>query len=327
MRCKICGNESGNTTYLVREMMFGLREVFDYSACAGCGCLQLDSIPCDMSKYYPSNYYAFEKNEIFAEQRLDNPCIRFLRKARTSYMLTDRGFIGKLLAVYHPAQEKLSEYIGILKHCQANLGSEIVDVGCGSGKLIAELAWYGFKNVSGVDLYAPDIELPLAGVRMYKGDVFSLGGQFDIVLLNHSFEHMPEPLAVLQHIEKILKDTASAIIRIPIASSYAWQHYRSNWVQIDAPRHLFLHSLKSIELLVSKTNLKIREIVFDSTEFQFWGSQQYQRDIPLWDERSFRVDPKKSIFADKDIKEFKEKAKKLNQQKMGDQACIFLAKN
>jgi len=61
--------------------------------------------------------------------------------------------------------------------------------------------------------------------------------------------------------------------------------------------------------------LVIQDVIFDSTEFQFWGSKQYKRDIPLMAENSYSVDPKKSIFIKKQMKESKKMAKELNMNK------------
>ena len=95
-----------------------------------------------------------------------------------------------------------------------------------------------------------------------------------------------------------------------------------DWVAIDAPRHFFLHSLKSIEMLATEAQLTIREIVCDFEELHYWGSEQYRRDIPLFDERSVCVNPSKSIFSKKDIKSFEERA-----ELVGGQISVFLAKS
>src|SRR5438552_2773502 len=58
MLCRIC-NSICNETYLIREMMFGLREVFTYVRCPHCRCLQIEHVPDDMAPYYPETYYSF----------------------------------------------------------------------------------------------------------------------------------------------------------------------------------------------------------------------------------------------------------------------------
>ena len=80
-------------------------------------------------------------------------------------------------------------------------------------------------------------------------------------------------------------------------------------------------------MLAENTKFKISEIVYDSDEFQFWGSQQYLKGIPLMAENSYGRNPAKSIFSQEEIKNFKEKAHKLNSDSRGDQAVVFLVKN
>jgi len=53
LTCKICGNKENNTEYTAREMMFGFRDEFNYFQCNNCQCLQIESFPENISKYYP----------------------------------------------------------------------------------------------------------------------------------------------------------------------------------------------------------------------------------------------------------------------------------
>ncbi|MBF0214356.1 MAG: hypothetical protein HQM00_12500, partial [Magnetococcales bacterium] len=50
--CPICAQSRGHTRHTPREMMFGLREPFDYWQCGGCGLLWIDRIPEDLARYY-----------------------------------------------------------------------------------------------------------------------------------------------------------------------------------------------------------------------------------------------------------------------------------
>jgi hypothetical protein len=81
-----------------------------------------------------------------------------------------------------------------------------------------------------------------------------------------------------------------------------------------------------MELLVNKTNLKIDDIIWDSTSFQFWGSEQYLKNIPLRSGLSYADNQNKSIFSPNQIQEFEVKAKELNRNKCGDQAAFFISK-
>ena len=116
------------------------------------------------------------------------------------------------------------------------------------------------------------------------------------------------------------------MIRVPTVTSWAWRSYGVDWVQLDAPRHLFLHSLQSMNTLAEQQGFKLENVVYDSFAFQQWGSEQYKKDIALHDENSYAVSPEKSPFSSADIREFEEHSKKLNESKSGDQAAFYLRK-
>jgi hypothetical protein len=107
------------------------------------------------------------------------------------------------------------------------------------------------------------------------------------------------------------------VIRIPVASGWAWTHYGKDWVQLDAPRHLFLHTPRSIELLAHSAGLILENIRFDSTHFQFSGSEGYQKGILLKDQHS--PNPLKLL-------RMKFQAAALNRKGLGDQAAFLLRK-
>lgn len=97
-----------------------------------------------------------------------------------------------------------------------------------------------------------------------------------------------------------------------------------HWVQLDAPRHYFLHSIESMRILSNKAGFELCEIIYDSTAFQFLGSEQYLKDIPLKDDRSYGINPHNSIFTDEDIISFTNRADELNCANEGDQATFYL---
>jgi hypothetical protein len=77
-------------------------------------------------------------------------------------------------------------------------------------------------------------------------------------------------------------------------------------------------------LLAEKAGMKAADVVYDSTEFQFWGSEQYLRNIPLCSARSYGNNPAKSLFTRSDIRQFRKQAKRLNFEKQGDQAAFYV---
>jgi len=316
--CKICGNRAGNREYTAREMMFGLRHTFPYFECSECGCLQIATIPTDMTPYYPSAYYSFEPASTPSPSA---PTIKnHLRILRDRFVVTRRGILGKLLFGLYPREELLPFLVPV----RLRTSARILDVGSGSGLLLLQLRGLGFKRLLGVDPFIDrDIHYD-SGVTVRKATLSGISGKWDLIMFHHSFEHIGEPLETLRHCASLLAPGGCCLLRIPTVSSYAWQHYRTNWVQLDAPRHFFLYSTRALELLAGRAGLRIADVVYDSTAFQFWVSEQYIRDIPLVSGQSCLNRASSPIFSESDMLKFEEHARLLNARKEGDQAAFYL---
>ena len=317
MQCRICSNSENNTTYEVREMMLGLRDMHTYFQCGGCGCLQIAEVPENIQEYYPSgDYYSYD------EIKVETGFKKALITARDRYAATGHGVIGKFLQMRKP-HDKLPR----LQKANINTDSRILDVGCGAGHLLHSLKECGFKNISGIDPFnAKKIEYANGLVIEQKSIHEVAEDGWDFIMMNHSFEHVIDQHEVLAKIKQLLKPGGVCMIRVPKVSSWAWDHYGVNWVQLDAPRHLFLHSQKSMQTLADQSGLELHETVDDSFAFQYWGSEQYLKDIPLHDDRSYAVNPEASIFSEHKIDEYDIRSKALNAEQQGDQAAFYFHK-
>ena len=320
--CRICGNNENNTPYEVREMMLGLRDKHTYFECVDCGCLQLAKIPHNIQDYYPNeDYYSYD--EIKTSSGIKGALIRM----RDRYAATGDCLIGKLMQYFQP-HDKLPS----LRYTKVNLDSKILDVGCGTGHLLHSMKEAGFKNLLGIDPFnKQDIQynngLKIEQKSIHKLARQNLEGDWDLIMFNHSFEHVPDQQEVLEKTYQLLKPDGICMIRVPTVTSWAWRSYGVDWVQLDAPRHLFLHSLKSMHVLAKQMGFSLEEVIYDSFAFQSWGSIQYQQDIALNDKNSYAVNPEESPFTKTDIQEFDSLSKELNKSKSGDQAAFYLRKS
>ncbi|MGH2506899.1 MAG: class I SAM-dependent methyltransferase, partial [Ktedonobacteraceae bacterium] len=304
--------------YQIREMMFGYRDEFPYFECSQCGCLQIAKIPFDIAKYYPKKYYSFQLVDDHPRERAK----MLAKKLRCRYAVYGRGLIGRTIWRMFPSAVALKS----LRKLDIGESCRILDVGCGSGHLLYELHTAGFRNVLGIDPYIDRDIHYRNGVTILKRTIHEVGSGWDLVMFHHSFEHIADPLETLRHCSKILTLNGCCLIRIPTVSSYAWRRYGANWVQLDAPRHFFLYSISSLKILAARAGLRLHDVIYDSTEFQFWASEQYVQDIPLTSERSYLNNPSNSIFSSSQIECFWQQANLLNVQKDGDQAAFYLRK-
>lgn len=317
MDCTICGSEEIDDGLVAREMMMGLKEQFAYQQCLNCKSLQIKNVPENLEKYYSKNYYSLQDAEA------PNFIERIIKRFRDRYAVFEDTYVGKLIYNRYPKINLRS-----LSHLELHKDTRILDVGCGKGDLLHSLWNIGFENLTGVDPYISQDKYEInEDVKVIKKDIHQLNGQWDVIMMHHVFEHVANPREVLLSANELLPSGGICLIRTPVADSKAWETYRENWVQLDPPRHLYVHSTKSLACLAQETNFQLKDIIYDSTAFQFWGSIQYENDIPLQSEKSYAVNPEKSMFSAEDIEAFERRAKALNEQEKGDQAVFILQKN
>jgi len=315
MQCKICGHEAEHSVYQVPEMMLGKRDQHRYFQCNACQCLQITEVPDDLAAYYPDHYYSYEP------PRPAHPLKQTLVRWRDQYAVTGKPLLGQLLHMFMP-----NDKLATLKPLQLTTDARVLDVGCGAGLLLYALRELSFANLLGIDPFNPDTVRYPNGLVIEPRDIFAEQGQWDVIMFHHSFEHLSEQQATLQQAHHLLSEQGTVLLRVPTVSSYAWQHYGINWVQLDAPRHLFLHSVASIDALAAQTGFQVEQVVYDSNAFQFWGSEQYEKDIPLRSEQSWAENRANGLFSDKQIRQYERRAHELNAVNQGDQAAFYLKK-
>ena len=320
--CRICGEDKAAEWLYPREMMFGRRNHFTYFRCAMCECLQAAEVPIDLAEYYPKDYYSL--------QTLPDPSVpwwieqkrRWAFPYMTSHKLGWNNLWGSLLCQFKNGPP-YPGWLQFLAHATSHAGG-VLDVGCGSGMNLLSLRDCGFIRLRGVDPFIPKSISYKGDVRIDKCQLQEVKGKFGLIMFHHVFEHLENPLLALEQARQLLAPDGQILIRIPMSDSMPAKKYQENWVQLDAPRHITLNTRKSMDLAAKKTGMKIARVVYDSTEFQFWGSEQYLLDIPLMDKRSFQNNPPVKIFDDNIISSFIEQSKILNQKQQGDQAAFTL---
>lgn len=290
--------------------MFGSGGEFWYDRCGSCGGLQLREIPRKLSDFYPDDYYAFaavsgSSGGLRARIRLIRDALVFSGGRRVT------RWIEPLLS---PGMLQLR---GWLEKAGAGRDSRILDVGCGDGARLRRLRDQGFEQVFGVD---PFVDSPIVhGGRLLvqKGTLDDVTGEWDLIMFHHSLEHIADQRGTMEKVAELLAPGGCCLIRIPTVSSFAWEEFRERWVQLDAPRHLMLHSTRSLERLAGSVGLRIEAVVYDSTSFQFEGSELYRRDRPL-------SELSRSTYTRSERRAFAARAAALNAEGRGDQAAFYL---
>ena len=197
----------------------------------------------------------------------------------------------------------------------------ILDVGCGAGKFLCKLAQLGYTNLIGCDPFIENDIVYENGVHIYKKEIHEMTGQFDNIFLNDSFEHVTDPHEVMDSIKRLLAPNGIVQIKIPVYPNIAYDMFGTDWFQIDAPRHITLHSKESISALAAEHGLCIIKREYDSGADQIVRSHLYSIGIPLCEQTN---DVVYQHFSRETIDDIIESCKMANENEYGDHAVFYL---
>lgn len=300
--CVACGNGQANKTFKTNEKMFGLGGEFIYLECNACQSLQLVDIPLEFSMYYPADYYAF------GEMVKSGIIFKLMKRIRWK------------LFKHHIYLPNSPKYLSWLTALEAKEQHAIADIGCGNGQILYEFKCSGFKNLKGFDPYLSQ-EVALSGFSLNRKGLFDIEEKFDIITLHHSFEHMEDPRKVMSKLSDLLNPNGKLLIRLPVTDGEIWEKEGINWFQFDAPRHLFIPSVKAMNLIGQSAGLTLKNVVFDSTMYQFVITELYKRGKKFLGVNNWRAE-----FTAFQLKEFKKLAMVYNLNQKGDQVCLYFQK-
>ena len=278
-KCRICGEEGLFQSYLVKEMMKGTKDEFEYFVCPKCLCLQIAEIPSNLGDYYGNDYYSMsdikDRNTVFESPVVDS--------------------------------------------------TKILDVGCGNGGWLYEVAYSGHDNLYGCD---PFIEKDIHyGDRVFirKCDITDMDGDgtFDAVRMGDSFEHVTNPGEVLMKAARLIKDTGIIELILPTYPNIAFDLFETHWYQLDAPRHIFLHSIVSLQYLASQCGLEIAKYTYDSNNSQIIRSFFYSKGVSYNEMTNELI---LEYFDAAEIEKIDEMVEEANMKNMGDHMQVLLIK-
>ncbi len=138
----------------------------------------------------------------------------------------------------------------------------VLDVGCGFGETL------GYHVARGCDVYGVEADENIRrvadrfGYKVHVG-LFDAGlyeaDFFDYVTMDQVFEHVVDPLGVLEGVARILKPGGVVVMSFPNARGWGARVFGRRWINWHAPYHLHFYSDRSLELLASRSGLKLIE--------------------------------------------------------------------
>ena len=268
-RCRICQSQTGSI-YYAKERLIGLPEEFRYFHCLSCGCLQLDQEVKDLARFYRNGYGTVYPSALK----------QTLRTLMYSLSASRIKLLAKTMAVFTPGCNY--GLMRVLRKLPKDI--DILDVGCGSGRLLHSLRSLGFTGrLMGLDVFLEENQVFKNHVEIRRAELASFADatQFDVISLMHTFEHVANQEESLAAIRRLLKPGGLCVISIPIVGSAQWRRFGTQWVQLDPPRHFFLHTPESLRMLAERNGMKVSYSIRESSAFQFWGTALVRSGIPI----------------------------------------------
>ena len=202
---------------------------------------------------------------------------------------------------------------------------KILDVGCGSGRWLYEMAKQGCGNLYGCDpfierdiVYADRVHIRKCDITETEGD-----GTFDLIRMGDSLEHVINPQEVMHDANRLLKDGGQLWIKIPMFPNFLFDMFGTYWYQLDAPRHIFIPSVKTLKLLAENNGFEILRIEYKTTNGCMVRSFLYQHGITYRDQTE---EVRKKYFPDETISKVDEICQKEDANRYGDRVDIWMKK-
>ncbi len=153
-----------------------------------------------------------------------------------------------------------------------------LDIGCGRGLLLNKLKERGW-DPHGTELseeaaaYARDrLNLPVTTKTLE--DARFADNSFDLVILWHVLEHVPDPRSTLREVSRILKPGGTLLVAVPNFGSPEARMAGPGWFHLDVPRHLTHFTYRSLREALAGAGLQVDKASYISLEYDFFSFVQ-----------------------------------------------------
>ena len=307
----------------MKEMAKGTRDLFHFVICSDCESAYIMDFPENIAEYY-EGYYSFEDSGLTLEK------LWWKRTLVSFYatLIVQGGFSFLFRPFFRcpsPRQMRvLTPNLQAFLFVGAKSKARILDVGSGVGQFVKMMNRFCYGHALGIDPYLDESsEHPY--VR--RGDIQSVKGTYDVILFNHSLEHMTEPEAALKKCGELLSPGGTVVIHIPNVHSREFANFKQDWCWLHAPYHFAIPSRKGIELMAARCDLKVVDAIGTSRYDHYLYSDEYRRDISERDPNSVRRKLEDGTFDNAHWLPLSKLAYSLNKALAGDWVAYYLVRN
>jgi len=256
LRCAICGTDGERLYSGLTDRLFGAPGSWTMKRCKApaCGLLWLDPRPTeeDVGKAYRTYYtHQTASPRPTLPRRLYWSVRDSVLQRKLGYELSITPGPARLLAAVgrlHPGGHAALE-ASVMSLAAPAAGSNLLDVGCGSGQFLLRMRQLGWK-VRGVDTDPVAVEQATQqGIDVLLGDLskVNLGERFDVITLAHVIEHSHDPVDLLRRCLGLLNHRGRLVMTTPNTASWGHRTFREDWRGLEPPRHLHIFNPSNME--------------------------------------------------------------------------------
>ena len=170
---------------------------------------------------------------------------------------------------------------GLLRRRTEECGkiTRLLDLGCGDGNNLAWLRHYAVQ-VYGCDYNAVRLARARArfpDVALFLGDILDLpvnDGAFDVIFFNHVIEHIPDDVAALAAVKRILAPDGLLVLGTPNEGAWWWQlAYRRAPELLASTDHVHFYTANKIAEKMEAAGFDVAEI-----KHMGWGPPDWRID-------------------------------------------------
>lgn len=231
-RCANCGG-TAPLAFVAQDLNRRMtNEDFPYYRCASCGLVFLHPVPENLGRYYPSAYHEIPRSvdELLQRRRAESYKLEAVGAGRGRRLLE----IGPSFGAF-PALAK-----------EAGFDVQAIEMDEACCRFI--------NDVVGVPTqHTAEVKSALQG-----------RGRYDVIVMWHSLEHLPNPWEVLDELPKHIEPGGKLFFATPNPQSFQFRVFGSRWVHLDAPRHVNLIPHGVVEQRLAKAGM--RRVFFTSED-------------------------------------------------------------
>ena len=136
---------------------------------------------------------------------------------------------------------------------------KVLEVGCGAGELLEHFASLGWETYGLDPSGAAVAAAARRGAQVHEGTLDDQpwpAASFDLVVFQHSLEHIPEPVDALERARDLLAPGGRLIVDVPNWASWQRRFFGGRWFPLDLPRHLQHFSPRALERVAERLELR-----------------------------------------------------------------------